>query len=234
MEALRAGRRFERILVSSESLLNPSLRQAISRARTAGMVVEVVERRELERHATTKKSQGIVAFSDDARYATLEAVVEAAGKAPLLACVLDGIQDPHNLGAIARTLEVAGGHGLLLKRDKSVGITPGALRAAAGALEHLPVALVKSVPETLAELKQRGVHTVGLSEHATERTIYEVKCARPLAIVVGNEHRGLSERTREACDELASIPIYGRIGSLNASVAAALMCYEAARQRATA
>ena len=232
MEALRAGRRFERILVSSESLLNPSLRQAINRARTAGMLVEVVERRELDRHAATKKSQGIVAFSDDTRYATLEAVVDAAGKAPLLACVLDGIQDPHNLGAIARTLEVAGGHGLLLKRDKSVGITPGALRAAAGALEHMPVALVKSVSEAIAELKRRGVHTVGLSEHAAERTIYEVDCARPLAIVVGNEHRGLAERTRDACDELASIPIYGRIGSLNASVAAALMFYEAARQRA--
>jgi 23S rRNA (guanosine2251-2'-O)-methyltransferase len=232
LEALRAGREVHHILLADGADDGPQVQEILSLAQAAAVPVQTAPRQELDRRAATKHHQGVIASVSAARYAGLKALIadaQASG-APALIVVLDGIQDPQNLGAIARTVDAAGGQGIVVPERRAVGITPGALRASAGALEHVPVARVTNLSRAIEELKGAGIWAVGL-DMAGGQAYTEVDYTRPTAIIVGGEGEGLSRLVREKCDVLAAIPLRGKIASLNASVAAAIVLYEAVRQR---
>ena len=232
IEALRAGREISQILMQDDAKLGPQLREIVFLADNAGISVEAVSRRDLDRQSATRKHQGVIAVVPDARYVPIEDLVFAADNRnePPLLIVLDGVQDPHNLGAIARTLDAAGGHGIVIPERRAAGISPGAIRASAGALEHVPVARVPNVAKSANYLKTIGLNLVGLDQEA-ENHYSEPDYTVPTAIVVGSEERGISPGVRSACESVISIPLRGQMASLNASVAAAIVLYEAVRQR---
>ena len=223
LEALRAGKQLEAVLIATESHFGVQLTEIIRLAEHANIQVKRMPRRQVDAQSATKKAQGIIALIPNQQFASLDDILSA--KPPVLLCVLDGVQDPQNLGAIARTLEVAGGAGLVIRSHKAVGVTPGAIRASAGALEHLQVVRVKSIPSALKELRERGVFIVGLDVDAKKR-YDKIKFTAPVAIVVGNEERGISREALKECHETISIPQRGKVGSLNVSVAASLVFYE--------
>jgi len=210
----------------------PQVEEIVERARGAGVAVESVDRRELDRSSHTRHHQGVVAITPDARYATVEEVLAVAsdrGQPPLVV-VLDGIEDPHNLGAIVRTVDCAGGHGVVVPERRAVGLTPGVVRASAGATEHVKVARVTNLARAIDDLKAAGLWVVGL-DAAGDRAYWDADFRRPVAIVIGSEGEGVSRLVRERCDFVVRLPVLGRIESLNASVAAAIALYEAVRQR---
>lgn len=232
IEALRAGREIHLILLADGTDAGAQVQEILSLAQAAAIPVQTEPRHELDRRAATKHHQGVIATVSDARYTELEALIsgaQASGTPPLIV-LLDGIQDPQNLGAIARTVDAAGGHGLVVPERRAVGVTPGALRASAGALEHVPVARVTNLSRAIEELKGAGIWAVGL-DMAGGQSYTKVDFARPTAIIVGSEGAGLSRLVREKCDLLAAIPLKGKLASLNASAAAAIVLYEAVRQR---
>jgi 23S rRNA (guanosine2251-2'-O)-methyltransferase len=232
LEALRAGRTISRILVAEGIEAGPQVSEALTLATSASIPVETLARQELDRRAATKHHQGIIALAGDPRYASLDAIISSAqssGAAPLIA-VLDGIQDPQNLGAIARTVDAAGGHGIVIQERRAVGVTPGALRASAGALEHVPVARVVNLNRALDQLSDAGIWLVGLDMQG-DTPYTKADLTRPTALVIGSEGEGLSRLTREKCEVLVSIPLRGKLASLNASAAAAIALFEAVRQR---
>ena len=232
LESLRAGRDIERLVMVEEMELGPQLKEIIMLATEAGIEVQAVSRKELEAQSQTKKSQGVIAVVPDPRYHEPEELMMGAdtnGQPPLLV-MLDGIQDPHNLGAIARTADAAGAHGLIIPERRAVGITAGAVRASAGALEHVKVSRVTNLNRTIERLKETGMTVVGLdAEGDVEYTEADYK--GPVLIVIGSEGNGLSRLVRDNCDQIASIPMAGKLSSLNASVSAGLVLYEAFRQR---
>ncbi len=233
LEALRAERNIDRLLVADGIEVGTQMQEIFSLAEDAGIRVEHLHRRELERQSRTKKSQGVVAVLSDTRYVTIEDIILAAdsrNQAPLIA-VLDGIVDPHNLGAIARTLDAAGGHGIIIPERRAAGISPGAIRASAGALMHLPVARVVNIPRTIEYLNQLGLQTLALSADA-ESDYTQADLTIPTALVVGSEEKGVSRLSLKNCTAAISIPMHGQLASLNASVSAAIALYEAVRQRA--
>ncbi|MBT3995819.1 MAG: 23S rRNA (guanosine(2251)-2'-O)-methyltransferase RlmB [Chloroflexi bacterium] len=232
LESLRAGRDIERLVMVEDAELGPQLQEIVMLATEAGIEVHAVSRKELEAQSQTKKSQGVIAVVPDPRYHEPEDLMMSAdtnGQPPLLV-MLDGIQDPHNLGAIARTADAAGAHGLIIPERRAVGITAGAVRASAGALEHVKVSRVTNLNRTIERLKESGMTVVGLAaEGDVEYT--EADYTGPVMIVVGSEGNGLSRLVRENCDQIASIPMAGQLSSLNASVSTGLVLYEAFRQR---
>jgi 23S rRNA (guanosine2251-2'-O)-methyltransferase len=226
LEALRAGRRrVRRVLIARGAV--PEELVALARAR--GIPVEVVPREVLDRGARGGTHQGVVAEAEGFAYAGLEDVLTRGGAAPLL-MVLDGIQDPQNLGAILRTAEAAGAHGVIVPRDRAAGVTPAAVRASAGAAEHLPVVRVTNLATSLARLKDAGLWAVG-ADPAGGTELFRADLTGPLALVVGAEGKGLRSLTRSRCDLLVRIPLGGRVASLNAAAAAAVCLFEAVRQR---
>jgi len=232
LESLRAGNNIERLLMVDDVELGPQLKEIIVLADEAGITVEAVTRRDLERQSHTKKHQGVLAVVPDQRYHdTDQLLTDAAGEesAPLMV-MLDGIQDPHNLGAIARTADAAGAHGLIIPERRAVGVTPGAIRASAGALEHVKVARVGNLNRTIEDLKESGVWFVGLDADG-DAEYTDIDFTRPTVIVVGSEGKGISRLVRENCDQIASIPMAGQLSSLNASVSTGIVLYEAYRQR---
>ena len=232
LESLRAGRDIERLVMFDDLELGAQLREIIILAQAAGIPVDAVSRRELEGQSQTKKNQGVIAVVPDPRYHSPEDFVTAATRKgePALIVMLDGVQDPHNLGAIARTADAAGVHGLIIPERRAVGITPGAVRASAGALEHVRVARVVNLNRTIEALKEVGVLVVGLdADGDIEYT--ETDYTGSVMIVVGSEGKGLSRLVRENCDQIASIPMAGKLSSLNASVSAGIVLYEVFRQR---
>jgi 23S rRNA (guanosine2251-2'-O)-methyltransferase len=232
LEALRSGREIDRILMAEGIEFGPQLQDIVVLADQAGIPVEALDRDEIEARSATKKAQGVIAEVPDHRYSSVEDMVmaaDAAGQAPLI-CVLDGIQDPHNLGAIARTLDAAGGHGLVIPERRAVGVTPGAVRASAGALEHVAVCRAKNLGRAVESLKVMKLKVIGLdAEGETDYT--EPDYTEPVAIVVGSEGEGMSQRVRTVCDALVSIPMLGKLASLNASVSTGIVLFEAVRQR---
>ena len=232
IEALRAGRDIDQILMQDDAQLGPQLREIVFLANGAGIEVDGVSRRDLDRQSATRKHQGVIAIVPDTRYVPIEDLVFAADNRnePPLLIMLDGVQDPHNLGAIARTVDAAGGHGIVIPERRAAGISPGAIRASAGALEHVPVARVNNVAKSAEYLKTIGLNLIGLEQDA-ESHYSEPDYTAPTAIVVGSEERGISPGVRSACQSLISIPLRGNMASLNASVAAAIVLYEAVRQR---
>ena len=234
LEALRAERNIDRLLIADGIEVGAQMQEIISLAEDAGIQVEHLHRRELDRQSQTKKSQGVVAVLPDTRYVSVEDIILEADRknqAPLVA-VLDGIVDPHNLGAIARTMDAAGGHGIIIPERRAAGISPGAIRASAGALMHLPVARVVNISRTIEYLNTLGLQTVALDVDAeTDYTAADLTV--PTAIVVGSEEKGVGRLAQERCTATAAIPMHGQLASLNASVSAAIALYEAVRQRSS-
>ena len=232
LEALRSGRHIDKLFIALNIEEGKQVSEILSRAESTEVTLERLNRRELERISVTKKSQGVIAVVPERSYAAIEDMLIAASETdePPLLCVLDGIQDPHNLGAIARSVEAVGGHGLVIPDRRAVGITAGVVRASAGAIEHLPVAKVQSVPRTLELLKIMEVQCVRLDASASiDYTDFDL--SGPLALVVGAEGEGVSEEVKRRCSSAVAIPQKGKVISLNASVATALVLFEAARQR---
>jgi len=232
LESLRAGRDIERLIMVADVELGSQLQEIVMLASEAGIEVEAVSRKELDAQSQTKKSQGVIAVVPDPRYHNPEDLMMSAstdGEAPLLV-MLDGIQDPHNLGAIARTADAAGAHGLIIPERRAVGITPGAVRASAGALEHVKVSRVGNLNRAIENLKAQGMLVIGLDADG-DVEYSEADFTGPVVVVVGSEGKGLSRLVRENCDQIASIPMTGQLSSLNASVSAGIVLYEAFRQR---
>ena len=205
------------------------LRAAATRA---GVQVATADAAQLDRLAEGERHQGVVAELNPRAgdpETQLEQALEAAGAKPLL-LVLDGVTDPHNLGACLRSADAAGVHAVVAPRDRAAGLTPVARKVAAGAAETLPFVQVVNLARTLRELKERGLWLVGTAGEAT-RSIYDVDLTGPIAIVMGSEGEGMRRLTRECCDELVRIPMAGAVESLNVSVATGVGLFEAARQR---
>jgi 23S rRNA (guanosine2251-2'-O)-methyltransferase len=193
--------------------------------------VTSVSRARLAAQARSEAPQGVLALAAPLPEADLDDLVTARGRTQPFLVALDGVTDPGNLGAILRSAECAGVTGALLPRHRAVHVTPAATKAAAGAIEHLPIAVVGGLPAAIAQMRSAGVHVVGL-DGSSPRSLYEIEGADgPVCIVLGAEGRGLSRLVRQRCDELVAIPMAGALGSLNVSAAAALACYEVARRR---
>ena len=212
---------------------DPTIGQILHHARQNGIPVERVDPRLIRKLSPTGRSQGVLAMVAVKDYVDLGFLLEASGQKgePPLYVILDGIEDPHNLGAILRTADAAGVHGVIVPRRRAVGLTAAVSRASAGAVEHVPVARVGNISQAIRNLSEEGVWTVGV-DMAGGEDYTRADYRQPVALVIGAEGKGLSRLVKERCDLLVSIPMKGHIASLNASVAAALVMYEAARQRA--
>ena len=226
LESLKAGTPLDRILIA-KGAGGTRLQQIIDLARRASVPVRFEERAGLDRLAGTPAHQGVVAMGAAKRYAELENVA-GAGK---LMVVLDGVEDPHNLGAIVRTAHAAGAGAVVIPERRATGLTDVVAKAAAGALEYLPVVRTGNINRALEDLKERGYWIYGLDERGAE-TYDQVEYNAPSAIVLGAEGKGLHEQVRKHCDVLVRIPMAGKISSLNVSVAAGVVLFEWRRRRA--
>ena len=230
-EALRSGRTIDKVFVAAGET-DKALARLSAMAKEAGAVVVATDRRKLDQMSPTGAHQGVMAQVAAHEYATVEEILQRAedrGEAPLLV-LCDELSDPHNLGAILRTAECAGAHGVIIPKRRSVGLTAVVSKTSAGAVEYMPVARVGNLANTIRDLKQRGIWIYGTA--ADGRTdLYHADLRGPAAIVIGSEGQGMSRLVAESCDVLVSIPMKGRISSLNASAAAAILLYEAVRQR---
>ncbi|HUL80359.1 MAG TPA: 23S rRNA (guanosine(2251)-2'-O)-methyltransferase RlmB [Vicinamibacteria bacterium] len=229
LEALAAGtRHFDRLLVV-KGLRSRRLSEAIRRATRLGIPLRFEMRETLDRMSAGVPHQGVIAVVSEKPVLSLESLLDAAHQ-PALVVVLDGVEDPRNLGAVLRTAEAAGADGVLLPERHSAGLSETVARASAGALEHVRVARVGNLVQALEALKARGIWVVGFDAAGQERWD-AVDLERPVALVLGGEGRGIRRLVREHCDHLVSIPQFGHVGSLNVSVAAGIALYEAVRQR---
>ena len=206
----------------------PRVQEIISACRAKGVPLRFAPAMALERAAGTAQHQNVVALCSAKSYDDLEAIVAAAVR-PLLV-VLDGVEDPANLGAVVRTAAASGAHGIVIPERRAAGLSPAVARAAAGALEHIKVARVTNLVHTLVDLKQRQVWVYGF-EASAPKSYLDLDYTMACALVLGGEGRGLHRLVREACDDMGHIPLYGPVQSLNVSVASAVVLYEAARQR---
>ena len=230
-EALKAGRAIDKVFIADGDT-DKGLQRLAAMAKEAGAVVVPVDRRKLDLMSTTHAHQGIIAQAAAHEYATLDDILEEAaarGQAPLIV-ICDELSDPHNLGAILRSAECAGAHGVVIPKRRSVGLTATVAKASAGAVEYMKVARVSNINACLNELKEKGVWVFGTAAEGSV-PMYQADLAGPAAIVIGNEGQGMSQLVRKNCDMLLSIPMHGRISSLNASAAASILLYEAVRQR---
>lgn len=230
-EALRAGTAIDKLYVARGDT-DRTLRQIVALAKEAGVVVVDADHRKLDAMSATHAHQGVIAVAAARAYASVEDILAAAeekGEKPLIV-VCDELSDPHNLGAVIRTAECAGAHGVIIPKRRSAGLTAVVAKTSAGAVSYLPVARVPNIPALLEELQQRGIWVFGTAADGTT-ALYDADLKGPAAIVIGNEGSGMSRLVAEKCDFLVSIPMKGHISSLNASAAAAILLYEAVRQR---
>jgi len=227
-QALAAGRPLERLLIA-KGRGGAALQKIIETARGAGVPVRFVSREELTRQTGTDRHQGIAALVGAKRYLELEELL-AQTKRPGLLVLLDGVEDPRNLGALLRTASCAGADGVVLPERRAAGITPLVEKASAGASQYLPVARVTNLNRALEQLKEAGYWLIGLDERA-EKKFTEVDFNDSIGIVAGGEGKGLHEHVRAKCDFVISIPTVGPVRSLNVAVAAGVVLYEAVRQR---
>ena len=231
IEALRAGTAMDKIYLAKGET-DKTLGHIASKARAQGIVVVEADRRKLDGMSRTHAHQGVIALAAMREYVTVESILQSAadrGEAPLLV-VCDEISDPHNLGAILRTAECAGAHGVIIPKRRSAGLTAIVGKTSAGAVSYMPVARVANLPATLKELKKQGVWIYGTAAEG-DTSLYQADLKGPAAIVIGSEGSGMGRLVRETCDFLVSIPMKGHISSLNASAAAAILLYEAVRRR---
>ena len=229
IELLRSGRPVEQILIAGGES-HGSIGRIKAMARDQEIPVKEVSSAKLDAMCARQNHQGVIAVTGAAHYSTMEDVYRRADGKPLFVIIADGITDPHNLGAIIRTAETAGAHGILIPKRGGVGLTVSVAKTSAGAVEHLPVVRVPNLAAAVDQLKKEGVWVYGTDMEG--QCWCEIDYTGPVALIVGSEGRGMSRLLTEKCDFIASLPMYGEINSLNASVAAGIVMYEIARQRA--
>lgn len=230
LEVLRSGRDIEKIMVAKGNV-EGTIKRIIAMAVEKGVVIQEVSRQKLDEISQTKNHQGVIALVSAHNYVEVEDILAAArekGEDPFV-LLLDGITDPHNLGAILRTAECAGVHGVIIPKRRSVGLNATVGKTSAGAIEYMPVARVTNIVQTMEYLKKEGLWIACADMKGLDH--FDTNMKGPLALVIGSEGDGVSRLVKENCDFTASIPMYGKISSLNASVAAALLMYEVVRQR---
>ncbi|HIY06260.1 MAG TPA: 23S rRNA (guanosine(2251)-2'-O)-methyltransferase RlmB [Candidatus Evtepia faecigallinarum] len=231
IEALRAGVDIDKIFIMKGEV-DTALGHIASTARSRGIVVADADKRKLDGMSRTHAHQGVIAVAAVRAYATVEEILQRArdkGEPPLVV-VCDELSDPHNLGAVIRTAECAGAHGVIIPKRRSAGLTAVVAKTSAGAVAHLPVARVANLPSLLKQLKKEGLWVFGSAADGPTR-LYDADLKGPAAIVIGSEGDGMSRLVAETCDVLVHIPMKGKLNSLNASAAAAILLYEALRQR---
>lgn len=231
IEALRAGTTMDKVYIAKGET-DATLGHIASTARGKGIVVVEADRRKLDAMSVTHSHQGVIAVAAVREYASVSDILQSArdkGEAPLVV-VCDELSDPHNLGAVIRTAEAAGAHGVIIPKRRSAGLTAIVAKTSAGAVSYLPVARVANLTALLKELKEEGLWVFGTAADGST-SLYQADLKGPAAIVIGSEGNGMSRLVREQCDFLVSIPMRGQVNSLNASAAAAVVLYEAVRQR---
>lgn len=230
-EALKSGRTIDKVFIASGDT-DRALQRLAAQAKEAGAVVVPVDRRKLDAMSTTRSHQGVIALVAAREYYSIDDLLETAaerGETPLLV-ICDELSDPHNLGAILRTAECAGAHGVIIPKRRSVGLTAVVAKASAGAVEYIKVARVTNINAAIEELKEKGVWIFGTAAEGSV-PMYQADLTIPAAIVIGNEGDGMSRLVQKNCDVTVHIPMKGKINSLNASNAASILLYEAVRQR---
>ena len=230
-EALRSGRTVDKVFIAAGEI-DRGLQRLAAEAKDAGAVVVPVDRRKLDAMSTTHSHQGVIALAAAHEYATIDDILEEAasrGETALIV-ICDEPSDPHNLGAIMRSAECAGAHGVIIPKRRSVGLTATVAKASAGAVEYMKVARVTNINQAIAELKEKGVWVFGTAAEGSI-PMYKADLTGPTAIVIGNEGQGMSPLVQKNCDVTVHIPMKGRISSLNASAAASILLYEVVRQR---
>ncbi|MDD5126651.1 MAG: 23S rRNA (guanosine(2251)-2'-O)-methyltransferase RlmB [Dehalococcoidales bacterium] len=232
IEALKSGRPINKVLLSRNSERHSAIAEILRLTHGKGIPVEYVFSSTLDEVSPTITHQGVLAYAAVKGYASMEDLLAVSRdkNEPPLYCILDGVEDPQNLGAIIRTAEASGIHGIIIRARRAVGLTAAVARASAGAVEYVPVARVNNIAQSIETLKKEQVWVIGIEKEGhTDYTQVDYKI--PTAIVIGGEGKGLSDLVKKRCDYLAAIPMVGKITSLNASIAAALVMYEALRQR---
>ncbi|MCR5775779.1 MAG: 23S rRNA (guanosine(2251)-2'-O)-methyltransferase RlmB [Lachnospiraceae bacterium] len=230
IEAFRSGKTIERVYIldgSHDGKLDTIRREA----KKAGIRADFVDRKRLDSMSLTGNHQGVIAKAASYGYAEVDDILERAsekGEAPFI-FLLDGIEDPHNLGAMIRTADLAGAHGVIIPRDRAVGLTATVARASAGAINYVPVAKVTNLSRTMEDLKKRGMWFAGADMDGA--LMYDCDLTGPMGLVIGAEGTGLSRLVKEKCDHVVRIPTSGNIDSLNASVACGVLAFEIVRQR---
>jgi len=231
LEALRANRPINKVLVA-EGINQRGMQEIYRLARELGVPVQQVDRRKLDAIAQTQSHQGVIAQAAPKAYVDIDEILAAAAQSPSppLLVLLDDLEDPHNLGAILRSADAAGAHGVVIPKRHGVPLTAAVARASAGAVEYVPVARVGNIAQTIDFLKGKGIWVAGATMEAV-KLHYEEDFSGPLALVIGGEGKGLSRLVKEKCDFLVRIPMQGRLNSLNAAVSASILLFEAVRQR---
>lgn len=231
LEALKAEHAINRVYLEKD-LKDPVLEKIYALARSKGIVVTYLDKSKLDQMAVTRNHQGVIADVAPYSYAEVDDILKRAGSLgqPPFIFILDGITDPNNLGSIIRTAECAGVHGIILPKRRAAALTPVVAKVAAGAAEHIPIARVTNLTRTIQELKERGLWIAG-ADVLGETNYHKYDYQSPMAVVIGSEGEGISRLVRENCDVLLKIPMYGKINSLNAAVAAALIAFRAAEKR---
>ena len=232
LEAFRSGKSVEKVYIQ-KGLKSGPIESIIKLAKRSGCVYSFEDKSRLRQLCGDDKHQGVVAQISEFDYATVDDILNAAAEAgePPFIVVADGIEDPHNLGAIIRSAHEAGAHGLIIPKRRAVHLTQTAASASAGAIHYLPVAKVTNLTQTINKLKKEGIWFAAADMDGSP--MYDAALDGPIGIVVGSEGAGVSRLVKEACDMIVSIPMKGRIGSLNASVAAGILCFEVLHQRSS-
>lgn len=231
IEAIRSGRGINKLLIADGDK-EGSVKEVISLAKEQGIVIKFVERSKIEGIAGGLRHQGVLAYVAPVAYSDLDTILQAAetkGEAPFL-LLLDELEDPHNLGALLRTADATGVHGVLIPKRRSVPLTATVAKTSAGAVEYVPVARIGNIAQTLRKLKDKGFWVAGADMDGSQN-YYEADLTGPLVLVVGSEGHGMSRLTKEQCDFIVKMPMVGKINSLNASVAGSILMYESMRQR---
>ena len=230
-EALKSGRTIDKVFIAAGET-DRGLQHLAAQAKEAGAVVVPVDRRKLNFMSTTGAHRGVIALAAAREYATIDDILEVAAQrneAPLIV-ICDELSDPHNLGAIIRSAECAGAHGVIIPKRRSVGLTATVAKTSAGALEYMKVAKVTNIVSAIEELKQKGVWVFGTAAEGSV-PMYQADLKGPAALVIGSEGDGMSRLVQKSCDMTVHIPMKGQITSLNASASASILLYEAVRQR---
>jgi len=230
MEAFKSGKTIDKIFIL-DGCTDGAVSSIRREAKKSGCIMKFVSRERLDQISTTGKHQGVIAYAAAYHYSEIDDIFKKAkekGEDPFV-FILDNIEDPHNLGAIIRSANVAGAHGVIIPKNRAVGLTATVAKTSAGALNYTPVVKVTNISKTIEELKNRGMWFVCADMDGD--VMYDMNLTGPIGLVIGNEGSGVSRLVREKCDMIASIPMHGEIESLNASVAAGILAYEIVRQR---
>ena len=231
IEAIKSGRTIHKLWIA-DSAQKHQIAPVLTEAKQHGLIIQYVDKKKLDQLVPQMQHQGVVAQVAAYDYAEVDDILARArekGETPFI-IVLDEIEDPHNLGSILRSADCTGVHGVIIPKRRSVGLTATVAKTSVGAMEYVPVARVTNIAQTLKELKDAGIWIAG-ADGTAPKNVYDTDLTLPLAIVIGNEGKGIGRLIKETCDFLVKLPMFGQINSLNASVAASVLMYETVRQR---